>query len=143
MSQAYSAYYNTHHEDDYQIQDDMVDPISFAAKSDPDSMYYHQATREPDCRQFIHAMVNELNKHIVRGHWSLVPLISVPANTRILDSVWAMKSKRDIISRKVYKWKARLKVHGGQQEKGVNYNDTYPPVVGWFSICILLVISLL
>ena len=88
-------------------------------------------------------MVNELNEHITRGHWSLVPLSSVPPNTRILDSVWAMKRKRDIVSRKVYKWKARLNVHGGQQEKGVNYNDTYSPVVGWFSIRILLVLALL
>ena len=54
-----------------------------------------------------------------------------------------MKRKRDIVTRKVYKWKARLNVHGGQQEKGVNYNDTYSPVVGWFSIRILLVLALL
>ena len=143
MSRAYSTYYDAHHQDDYLTQDAMLDPISFAAKSDPDTMYYHQAIKEPDACHFIAAMVDELNEHIRRGHWSLVPLSDVPPNTRILDSIWAMKRKRDIISRKVYKWKARLNIHGGQQEKGVNYNDTYSPVVGWFSIRILLILSLL
>ena len=54
-----------------------------------------------------------------------------------------MKRKRDISSRKVYNWKARLNVHGGQQEKGANYDDTYSSVVGWFSIRIILVLALI
>ena len=68
MSRAYTTYCDAQHQDDYLIQDAMIDPISFAAKSDPDTMYYHQAIREPDCRQFIYAMVDELNEHIKRGH---------------------------------------------------------------------------
>ena len=54
-----------------------------------------------------------------------------------------MKRKREIISRKLYKWKARLNVHGGQQENEVDYKGTYSPVVGWFSIRLLLVLSLI
>ena len=38
----------------------------------------------------------------------------------------------------MYKWKARLNVHGGQQEYGANYLETYSPVVKWFSIRNLL-----
>ena len=110
MSRTYSAYYDAHHQDNYLLQDSMTDPISFAAKTDPHSMYYHQAIREPNCRQFINTMVDELNDHIKRGHWSLVPLSSVPPNTRILVSICTMKRKRDIISRKVYKWKARIHI---------------------------------
>jgi hypothetical protein len=52
---------------------------------------------------------------------------------KILDSVWAMKRKRDLVTREVYKHKARLNVHGGQQQFGVNYFETYSPVVTWFS----------
>ena len=52
-----------------------------------------------------------------------------------------MKRKRDIVTRKVYKWKARLNVHGGQQEYGVNYLETYSPVVNWFYIRTLLTIA--
>ena len=40
----------------------------------------------------------------------------------------------------VYKWKERLNVHVGQQEYGVNYLETYSPVVTWFFLRTLLTI---
>jgi hypothetical protein len=43
----------------------------------------------------------------------------------------------------VYKHKARLTAHGGQQEYGVNYWETYAPVVSWTSIRFFLIISIL
>ena len=54
-----------------------------------------------------------------------------------------MKRKRDIKTQRVYKHKARLNVHGGKQEFGENYFETYAPVVTWFSIRLLLVLSLI
>jgi histone deacetylase 1/2 len=54
-----------------------------------------------------------------------------------------MKQKRDLVTRKVYKHKAWPNVHGGQQQFGVNYFETYSPVVAWFSLCTLLTLSLL
>ena len=38
----------------------------------------------------------------------------------------------------MYKWKACLNVHGGQQEHGVHYWDTYAPVVTWQTLCFFL-----
>jgi hypothetical protein len=43
----------------------------------------------------------------------------------------------------VYKHKARVNVHGGQQTYGVNYWETFSPVVNWFSIRLTLVPSLI
>jgi hypothetical protein len=43
----------------------------------------------------------------------------------------------------VYKHKARINVHGGQQTYGVNYWETFSPVVNWFSIRLTLVLSLI
>jgi len=40
----------------------------------------------------------------------------VPEGHKVLDAVWSMKRKRHLLTRQVYKWKARLNVHGGQQE---------------------------
>jgi hypothetical protein len=40
-----------------------------------------------------------------------------------------MKRKRDILTRKVLKYKARLNINGGQQAFAVNYFETYSPVV--------------
>ena len=54
-----------------------------------------------------------------------------------------MKRKRDIKTREVYKWKARLNIHGGQQELGENYFETYLPVVTSVATRILLILSVL
>jgi Reverse transcriptase (RNA-dependent DNA polymerase) len=54
-----------------------------------------------------------------------------------------MKRKRRLTTNEVYKHKARLSVHGGQQEFGVNYWETYAPVVTWAAIRIVLVLVLL
>jgi hypothetical protein len=54
-----------------------------------------------------------------------------------------MKRKRDIKTQQVYKHKARLNVHGGKQAYGKNYFEMYAPVVTWFSIRLLLVLSIL
>jgi hypothetical protein len=99
------------HEDEYRIQDEMTDPIAFLAKADEDTMYFHQAMKAPDKKEFFKAIVKEMNDHIVAKNWELVPREDVPEGVRVLDSVWAMKRKRDILTRKVLKYKARLNVH--------------------------------
>ncbi len=38
-------------------------PLAFKAKSDPDSMYYHQAMKQPDREKFIEAIEKELQGH--------------------------------------------------------------------------------
>ena len=54
-----------------------------------------------------------------------------------------MRRKRRINTQEVYKWKARLNVHGGQQEHRVHYWDTYAPVVTWQTMRFFFVLSLL
>jgi hypothetical protein len=44
---------------------------------------------------------------------------------------------------KVTKHKARLTLHGGKQEFGTNYYETYAPVVTWFAIRLLIVFGIL
>ena len=102
----------------------MLDPIAFKATGDPDTMYFHQAMKEPDKDEFLKAIVKEVNDP-KGNHWELVPISEVPKGTKILDSVWAMKQKRDIQTRQVYKHKARLNIHGGQQEYGVHFMETF------------------
>ena len=119
----------------------MTNPISFKASSDPDNMYYHQAIKAPDKEEFMQAIVKEINDHIEGNHWALIPKEEVPKGEKILDSVWAMRRKRDIKTQQVYKHKARLNIHGGQQEYGVHYTDTYSPVVSWFSVRLILILA--
>jgi hypothetical protein len=91
------------HEDEYRIQDDMTDPIAFLEKADEDTMYFQQAMKAPNNEEFVNAIVKEMNNHIVSKKWELVPRLDVPEGVKVLDSVWAMKRKRDILTRKVLK----------------------------------------
>jgi Reverse transcriptase (RNA-dependent DNA polymerase) len=54
-----------------------------------------------------------------------------------------MKRKRRLLTNDVYKWKARLNLHGGQQEHGVNYWETYAPVVTWAAIRLVMILVLM
>jgi hypothetical protein len=54
-----------------------------------------------------------------------------------------MKIKMYIKTHKVYKQKARLNVHGGQQEFTVNFFQTFSPMVNWFSVRLIFILSLL
>jgi hypothetical protein len=139
-----AVYYQNNGEDE--LQEAMQDPIAFAAKSsDPDIFHYGGAMKELDRAEFIKALEEEVKVHIDNGHWVLMPRSDIPHGHKVLDSVWAFRRKRRIATQEVYKWKARLNVHGGQQEKGINFNfwETAVPVVQWTSIRIFLIVAII
>ena len=53
------------------------------------------------------------------------------------------ETKENIKMQKVYKWKARLNIHGGKQVYGVNYTDTFSPVVTWITVRLILILSII
>jgi Reverse transcriptase (RNA-dependent DNA polymerase) len=122
---------------------DDVNPFTVLAKTDGDTMYWDQALKQHDSAQFIEAAINEIATHQENGHWVLIPKSDIPSGTPVLDAVWSMKRKRRLLTNEVYKHKARLNVHGGQQEYGLNYWETYAPVVTWAAIRIILVLVLM
>ena len=67
-------------------------------------------------------------------HWVVTPRLEVPKDTDVLPSVWAVRRKRNLMLGEITKLKARLNLHGGKQEFGMTYYDTYAPVVTWFAI---------
>ena len=101
-------------EEQYKLQKQLDSPIVFAVSADPDTMYFHEAMRELDKDKFIEAMQKEIQDHKMNRHWEIMSKTEVSPDTKILDMVWAMKSKRHIGTWQVYKWKACLNVHGGQ-----------------------------
>ena len=117
--------------------------LSFlAAKSDPDTKMLDQVLRKPDAQEFIKAMEKEVAGHVEHGHWEVVPISIVPGGNKPILAVWSMKHKRDL-GGKIIKWKARLCAHGRMQTKGVNYWETYLPIVSWTMVCLVLILSLI
>ena len=99
--------------------------------------------KEPDHEQFRGSILKEIQDHEMNQHWEVIPKQDMPPNTKLLDMVWAMQRKRQIDTRQVYKWKIRLNVHGGQQEHGVNFWETYAPVVSWQTLRLFSIHSIL
>jgi len=69
------------------------DAIAFAASKDPDTMYMHQAMKEPNKDKFIAAMVEEMDTQLKGKNFSLILRFKVPKSATILPVVWQMKRK--------------------------------------------------
>ena len=116
------------------INKGITNPIAFASSADPDIMYLDKAMRQPDKHKFIKAMVSKFDLHSVGAHWRLVPKTAIQSWNKLVPAVWAMRRKRRIDTREVYKWKARLNMHSGKMTRGVHYDETHSPVVRWSTI---------
>ena len=80
---------------------------------------YKQALQEPDYHEFIKAMVNEVDDHESRAHWTLTKHCDLPSGTKIIMSIWSFKHKK-YPDGNLNKHKARLCAHGGMQTWGQN-----------------------
>ena len=126
----------------FTMQKALENPIAYAATNNPDILYWDQVMKAHDRDKFIEAIGIELDGHERMGNYEPIPITKVPNGTKLLDMVWSMQRKRHIQTQEVYKWKARLNMHGGQQEHGVHYWDTYAPVVTWQTVRFFLILSI-
>jgi Reverse transcriptase (RNA-dependent DNA polymerase) len=128
----------------YPMEDLNTDPLmALAATSDPGTLYYHQAIREPARSKFIEAMVDEIMGQMANGNFVIVKRLDLPEGARILPSVWQMKSKKHFATGEVYKWKARCNTDGSQHIQEIDYDQTHSPVAGWSSIRMILIKTLI
>ena len=131
------------HDRHLELQERMRHPIAFHAEMMGDIMYFQQALKQPDAEQFVHAIVKEVNGHVENNHWELVTRDAVPNDAQIVPSVWSMRRKRDLTTNEVKSHKARLNLHGGKQVFGMNYFETYAPVVTWFAIRLMIIFGII
>ena len=82
--------------------------MACSATSDPDTMYYHQAMREPDSADFVEAVKKEFGAMLENNIFHFIERSKVPKIMTPFPAVWAMKRKRRVKTREIYKWKARL-----------------------------------
>ena len=101
---------------------------------------YHQAMKQEDAPLFIAAMEKEVLDHESREHWIIVHRDSLPAKARPIKAIWSFKRKRKPDG-SLLKHKARLCAHGGMQQWGDSYWETYSPVVNMLSVRLILAIA--
>ena len=127
-----------------------VDPRAYAAKirrvGDPDNPSYTEAMSSAEADYWIKAMQIEITQLVKQETWHPVDRKDVPSTEngnrrKILNGTWAFKLKR-LPDGTASKYKARYCVRGDQQTEGVDYFETYAPVVQWSTVRLLLTMIL-
>ena len=101
---------------------------------------FKEMLQQDDKEEFVEAMKKEISDHTKREHWELVLRSDKPKDVKTIMAIWSFKRKR-FPDGSLNKHKARLCAHGGQQQWGINYWETYAPVVNWISVRFLLIIA--
>ena len=66
------------HDAHLQLQERMRNPIAFHAKMMGDIMYLQQALRQSDAKEFVQAVIKEVNGHVDSNNWTLQKQSKVP-----------------------------------------------------------------
>jgi hypothetical protein len=103
-----------------------------------DNPRFEQAMNGPNAEGFWEAGAKEISTLQALNTWTQVKRQSW---MNVISSTWAFKIKRfpDGLIRKL---KARFCVRGDQQIEGVDFFDTFAPVVQWSTIRMLLVLAI-
>ena len=65
-----------------------IDPLlAFKTTSDLDTLYYHQAMRQPDREYFKLTMDKEIKDQMNNGNFTVMHRTNLPANTQVLPMV--------------------------------------------------------
>lgn len=102
-----------------------------------DPMTVEDALSRPDAAQWKLAMEVEHQALMENRTWELV---NRPKDRKVIKCKWIFKTKRDLTGN-VDRYKARLVIKGYQQRKGVDYSETYSPVVRHSSLRYLLALA--
>ncbi|TPX78393.1 DNA-directed DNA polymerase [Chytriomyces confervae] len=109
-----------------------------ATMEDPKSIA--EALQRDDAPKWKGAILDELNSLVENGTWEVIDLKKEPTEN-IADTKWVHKRKQDAAG--VFeKYKSRLVVRGFTQVEGVDYDETFAPVVRSTTIKALISVAL-
>lgn len=121
---------------------DWVHPLFLKAKSEAssqDNPNWWQAMNGPFADEYWKAACVEIETLENMDAWEVV---DIPEGVKPIDSTWAFKLKR-FPDGMIKKFKARLCARGDQQEHGIDYFETYAPVVQWTTVRLMLILEVL
>lgn len=111
--------------------------FAFCAMSSDEPITIKEALSSPNAEKWRNAMNEELNSLQENQTWELVKL---PHGRKPISSKWVFKVKRDA-NGQINRYKARLVIKGCAQRHGIDYSETYSPVVRYTSIRYLFALA--
>ena len=84
--------------------------------------------KQKDAADFIHTMIKEADDNEKRNSWEVVHHWDKPPGVKNILAIWDFRRKH-FTNGCINKHKARLFAHGGMQQYGVKYWETYSSIV--------------
>ena len=111
------------------------DDYAHAALDEP--LSYEEAVNGEHGQEWMKAINEELRSLQHNNTWTMVPR---RADMNVIGCKWVLKVKRDV-NGEVARYKARLVSKGYKQEQGIDYNETFAPVLKYKSLRVILCLS--
>ena len=126
----------------YDLICNWVHPLFLKAKSEAskeDNPSWKQAMSGPFKEEYWQAAVKEIKTLESMDAWEIVDRTN---DMNVISSIWAFRSKR-FPDGMVKKFKARFCARGDQQLEGIDFFETYAPVVQWTTVQLMLILEIL
>ncbi|CAM6116227.1 unnamed protein product [Calypogeia fissa] len=98
----------------------------------PNEIRFEDAIEHPLWQK---AMQDELDAHHKNGTWELVE----PQDANILSAKWVLRTKIDHNNN--IRYKARVVARGFEQRPGLDYDETFAPVVKWSTVRLIVALA--
>src|ERR1043165_4987933 len=116
-------------------EDFVVHQATLCKNTDPTTV--EEALSSHNAEEWKRAMEEEIQAHVENQTWTFS---DVPAGRKAIKCKWVFKTKLKVDGT-VERYKARLVAKGCSQKPGIDYEETYSPVVRYTSIRLLIALA--
>jgi Reverse transcriptase (RNA-dependent DNA polymerase) len=116
--------------------------LAFAAgtNNNPDILSQEQMLKASDCKQFLKLQQPEIQGLCNTDVFEFHPIANLPSGSRLLNTIWSFHHKHLPTDRILLQNKSMC-VDGSQQQYGIDYRETYMPVVHWSTVQMVIILS--
>ncbi|KAF5094301.1 hypothetical protein DV451_005044 [Geotrichum candidum] len=118
-------------------RDDTKNTSELVLLATPATLTYGNAMASPDADYWRQACQSEIDSLMLNNTWTLV---KSPPGRKAIGSKWVFKVKENVDG-SIDRYKARLVAQGFSQIEGIDYNETFAPVVRYETVRLLFAIS--